>query len=223
MSLTPKELKVMEYIESFIVENNYSPSYREIQSHLELASVGSVQNYIKQLTKKGFIEKISSHQNRSLRVLKQLSSNNLIKDSQVNTIQPLHQEQVTCTLPILGSVAAGLPLEAKEFDEFMDVPISLAPQPDRSFMLRVSGDSMIEEGIHDKDLLLVEERSFADNGNIVVASTEDEAATVKKIFFKNNQVELRPANASMSSFWYQPEHITIKGLVIGLIRKYGKI
>ncbi len=222
MSLTPKELKVMEYIENFIIENNYSPSYREIQSHMELASIGSVQNYIKQLTKKGFIEKTSSHQNRSLRVLKELSSNTLFKNSKVQT-QPLHQEQVTCTLPILGSVAAGLPLEAKEFDEFMDVPISLAPQPDRSFMLRVSGDSMIEEGIHDKDLLLVEERSFADNGNIVVASTEDEAATVKKIFFENNQVELRPSNSAMSSFWYKPEQITIKGLVIGLIRKYGKI
>lgn len=214
MGLTPKEKKVFEFIEDFISDQGYSPSYREIQSYLELASIGSVQNYIKQLIQKGYLTKGENHQTRALQVVRRPSS---------PPSGNLNSHSTTCTLPILGSVAAGLPLEEKDFNEYMEVPLSLAPQPDRSFMLRVSGDSMIEAGIFDKDLLLVEERSFADNGSIIVATTSDDEATVKKIFFKKHQVELRPANSQMDSLWYESSQVTIRGLVIGLIRKYGRV
>ncbi len=207
--MTKKELKVLSYIKEYIQENSYSPSFAEIQTHFGWASKGSVQNYIKQLCEKGLIRKIPNKK-RALEVVNTIPSpdTSIFEDS--------------VRLPLLGSVAAGIPLERKEFDEFINVPLHLAPKPDESFVLRVSGDSMIEAGILDKDLLLIEACNYADNGTIVVAATLDEAATVKRFFHKENQIELRPENAALQSQFYQTHEITIKGKVVGLIRSYLK-
>lgn len=207
--MTKNELKVLEYIKNYIAEESVSPSFAEIQEHFGWASKGSVQNYIKQLTEKGHLQK-SPHQKRSLKVV------------EASHMDPsVFKESVR--LPLLGSVAAGLPLERKEFDEFINVPLHLAPKPEESFVLRVSGDSMIEAGIFNKDLLLIESCSYADNGTIVVASTTDDAATVKRFFQKENTIELRPENASLTSQFYGSHEITIKGKVVGLIRSYLKL
>ncbi|MGH1467866.1 MAG: transcriptional repressor LexA [Bdellovibrionales bacterium] len=206
--MTEKELKVLSYIKSYIHENSYSPSFAEIQEHFGWASKGSVQSYIKQLCEKGLIRKMPNKK-RALEIVSLNAPDTSIFEESVK-------------LPLLGSVAAGIPLERKEFDEFINVPLHLAPKPDESFVLRVSGDSMIEAGILDKDLLLIESCNYADNGTIVVASTLDEAATVKRFFHKQNQIELRPENAALQSQFYQTHEITIKGKVVGLIRSYLK-
>jgi repressor LexA len=207
--MTKNELNVLNYIKAYIKDNGYSPSYAEIQTAFGWASKGSVQNYIKQLSEKGFLKK-SLHKKRSLEVVEHDDEEELSTD--------LFEKAVR--LPLLGSVAAGLPLERKDFDEFINVPLHLAPKPERSFVLRVSGDSMIEAGIHDKDLLLIESCSYADNGTIVVATTLDDAATVKRFFQNKNTIELRPENSRLSSQFYKSHEITIKGKVVGLIRSY---
>lgn len=209
--MTKNELNVLKFIEDYISKEGVSPSFAEIQEHFGWASKGSVQNYIKQLTEKGLLKK-APNQKRSLEIIK--SDTNDLGNS-------IFQDSVR--LPLLGSVAAGLPLERKEFDEFINVPLHLAPKPEESFVLRVSGDSMIEAGIFNKDLLLIESCSYADNGTIVVATTEDEAATVKRFFQKENTIELRPENASLSSQFYGSHEISIKGKVVGLIRSYLKL
>lgn len=151
-------------------------------------------------------------------------------------------------IPMLGRVAAGAPLEAFESDEFIDVPASLVRRPDRTFALRVQGQSMIEDGIFDGDVILVQRQNQAENGEIVVAVVRGEhgpeEATVKRFFQKGkgltkeskhsfrealsdssggprgDLIELRPANSTMKSFWYSPGDVQIRGVVVGLIRKF---
>lgn len=211
-SLTQKEKMILEFLESFIKQEGISPAYTEIQSHFGFASINSVQRYIQQLEQKGYVQKGEPNQKRSIVLLK--SSQDFANDLYDSTYGSVVR------LPLLGKVAAGLPLEAKTYDEQMDVPLALVPKPTESFVLRVQGESMIEEGIFDGDLIIIEKRNFANSGSLVVVSTEDESATVKRIFYKEGLVELRPSNAQMASFWYEPHKISIQGLVVGLIRQY---
>lgn len=211
-SLTLKEKAVLEFLEEFIKSNAIAPTYTEIQNHFGFASIHSVQRYITQLEQKGYVQKGEPNQKRSIVLLK--ASNDFLNDLQDSIASSVVR------LPLLGKVAAGLPLESKTYDEQMDVPLALVPRPTESYILRVQGDSMIDEGIYSGDLIIIEKRSFASDGSLVVASTDDEEATVKRIFYKQGRVELRPANSQMQSFWYEPHKITIQGLVVGLIRQY---
>lgn len=213
-SLTHKEKMVLEFIEGFMVRQAVAPTYTEIQNHFAFASINSVQRYILQLEQKGYLQKGEPNQKRSLVLLK--TSNDFLNDLYDST----STTGSAVRLPLLGKVAAGLPLEAKSYDEHVDVPLSLVPRPTESFVLRVQGDSMIDEGIFSGDLVVIEKRSFASEGSLIVASTDDESSTVKRIFYKKGQVELRPANTAMESMWYEPHKITIQGAVVGLIRQY---
>lgn len=127
------------------------------------------------------------------------------------------------TVPLLGTVAAGAPIEHLKHDEYIDIPVSLLKKPDQTYALQVQGDSMIEDGIHDGDTILVQRQEYANDGEIVVAVVNHEA-TVKRIYRgkkRNGEVELRPANSNMESFWYPAEEVDIRGIVVGLIRKYS--
>jgi repressor LexA len=129
------------------------------------------------------------------------------------------------SLPLLGKVAAGRPLESFSHDEFIDVPSSLVKSANNTFALKVSGDSMIEDGIHDGDVILVQKQLTAINGQVVVASIENES-TVKRYFLrphpeqKDRMVELRPANSTLNSMWYPPSEVNIQGILVGLIRRF---
>ncbi len=128
--------------------------------------------------------------------------------------------------PFLGRVAAGNPIERTHENETLDVIPMLVKQPESTFVVKVEGNSMIDEGINDSDYILVQEQSHAKNGDIVVASVDNEA-TVKRIYFKtksnlneNQKIELRPSNSQMKSFFYDPSQVAIKGIVVGLVRKF---
>jgi len=228
--LTEKEKAVLAMIEESLVENGISPSYQEIRDHFGFASFNSVQNYLKQLTNKGYIQ-IPSHQKRAIAVL---HSANAVQESvrqQRAQQTPAPSERgersvEACELPLLGKVAAGLPIEALTHDEYVDVPLSLVRNPQKTFALQVSGSSMIDDGIFDGDLILVQKQTTASNGEIIVASVDGES-TVKRFYFQNSpdrssekKVELRPANSSMKSMWYPPHQVKIQGVVVGLIRKF---
>lgn len=212
-SLTSKEKMILEFIETYVKSQGISPTFTEIKNHFDFASINSVQRYIQQLESKDYIQKGNSNEKRSLKLLK--SSSDYLADL-------MDKPSVAVTLPLLGRVAAGHPLEEKNYDQWVDVPMSLVHKPKESFVLRVQGESMIEEGIHSGDLVIIEKHSFAPEGSLAVVSTEDESATVKRIFYKDGQIELRPANSKMKSMWYEPYEITLQGLVIGLMRNYSK-
>ncbi len=215
--LTPKEKNVLEFIESYISDNGYAPSFIEIKDHFGFASNNSVQNYLKQLEQKNYIHNPGGNQKRALRVL---HSSQALPDN-LREIQTRLTPNVT--VPLLGTVAAGAPIEHLKHDEYIDIPVSLLKKPEQTYALQVQGNSMIEDGIHDGDTILVQRQEYARDGEIVVAVVNHEA-TVKRIYQrkrKDGKIELRPANSTMESFWYRPEEVDIRGIVVGLIRKYS--
>lgn len=230
--LTVKEKSVLEFIQTFISTHGISPSYSEIMNEFGLASYNSVQNYLKQLKTKGYID-MPQNQKRAIQVL---ASHTTIQDN----IKHLHQKtgptsrsllqtesKGALSLPLLGKVAAGKPLQALNYDEFIQAPSSVIRNPSNSFALQVVGDSMIEEGIFSGDIIFIQEQKTAKNGDLVVASienpnTNDKEATVKRFYMsaKNHQIELRPANPTMKSMWFDSNQVEIKGIVVGLMRKF---
>jgi repressor LexA len=244
LPLTEKEKAVLEMIETQISETGVSPSYAEIKDHFGFASFNSVQNYLKQLTNKGYIQ-IANNQKRAIQVLNSSVSVQQAVQSKILPsksgpsrssllLTPSGREEVL-DLPLLGKVAAGLPLEAFTHDEYVQVPRSMVRNPDKSYALKVKGSSMIEDGILDGDIILLQKQNSATNGEIVVATVDNES-TVKRFYLKNSQeapkdmsnneigsgklVELRPANSTMQSMWYPPDQVQIQGVVVALIRKF---
>ncbi len=231
-SLTPKEKAVLEYIEAHILSSGISPSYQEIKDHFGLASFNSVQNYLKQLTTKGYITN-PVNQKRAIQVVHSASAVQDHLQAKVSTTTGSHRTKLLqardeiLSLPLLGKVAAGQPIENFKHDEFVDVPPSMVRNPSKSFALKVQGDSMIDDGIFDEDIILVQEQKSAGNGDIVVATVDNEA-TVKRIYLRprpdsgnsDKQVELRPSNSTMKSMWFSPDQVEIRGIVVGLIRKF---
>lgn len=233
MPLTPKEKAVLEFIEQHMMSSGVSPSYQEIKDHFSLASFNSVQNYLKQLTAKGYIE-IPAHQKRAIRILRSANAvqeemlrRNSLSKGESSRVSLLQARGETLSLPLLGRVAAGRPIERFTNDEFLEVPPLLVKKPASTFVLQVEGDSMIDDGIWDGDYLLVEKKESANNGDIIVASVDNEA-TVKRIYMRSRpdmahegpMVELRPSNPRLKSMWFHPEEVSIKGMVVGLIRRY---
>jgi|SRR6185312_10093609 len=235
MPLTEKEKMVLEFIETQLADAGVSPSYQEIKDRFGFASYNSVQNYLKQLTTKGYVQ-MASNQKRSIQVLH--SSRAVQEQAQSKTpprasLLPKYGErEEVLLLPLLGKVAAGQPLEHFTHDEFVQVPPSLVRNPEKSFALKVSGSSMIEDGIFDGDVIIVQKQATVVNGEIVVATIDNES-TVKRLFTKQNNgqkspgnpneklIELRPANSTMQSMWYPPDQVQIQGVVVGLIRKFN--
>ena len=232
--LTPKEKAVLDFIEEQILSSGISPSYQEIKEHFALASFNSVQNYLKQLMEKGYVYN-PPHQKRALRLLhnSRVMQDEALQKTNSNTKPPrdqlLQARGEVFSLPLLGRVAAGVPIERVQVHEHMMVSAALVKKPHSSFLLKVEGDSMIEDGIFEGDVLIVESTARADNGSTVVAVIDQEA-TVKRFYQHTSgsilksapvvgaQIELRPANARLKPLWYRAEDVEIKGVVVGLMR-----
>lgn len=222
--LTLKEKSVLEFIEGYFTEKEIAPSFMEIKDHFGFASNNSVQRYLKQLQTKGYIFIPTGNQKRAITLLH--PSNTLHKNFTTPNLQSTSSVMpppVTelYSLPLLGKIAAGAPIENLEYNETVDVPFNFVRQPEKSYVLQVQGESMIEEGIHNGDMIVVEDTNFAKNGDIIVAVIENEA-TLKKYFFHEdkNLIELRPSNSSMESMWHHPKKVNIRGILKNLLRKY---
>ncbi len=227
--LTHKEKAVLDFIELFFTENTISPSFIEIKNHFGFASNNSVQRYLKQLQTKGYIFVPKGNQKRAITILH--SANTLHQNFVSTTPKPksfastgsVHPPKVTepCSLPLLGKIAAGQPIESLEHNESVDVPFNFVMEPEKSYALKVEGDSMINEGIHSGDVIIVQDTHYAQNGDIVVAVIESEA-TLKKYYFHNdkNLIELRPSHPTMEPMWHHPSKVNIRGVLKNLIRKY---
>ena len=237
--LSMNEKKTLEFIEAYVLANGIAPTFSEIQKSFGFSSLNSVQRYIKQLQTKGYLSSPAGNQKRAITVLR---SSSALKDALHSVLAQKQQPHAVSTLqtrapvedrpqrellslPLLGSVAAGRPIEALNHDEFTEVPPSMVREARRSFTLRVSGRSMIGDGIHDGDILIVQEQAKANNGEICVCSVDGEA-TVKRFYLHAGaklaqpQIELRPSNPELESMWYSPDQVAIRGIVVGLLRKF---
>ncbi|MGM9637409.1 MAG: transcriptional repressor LexA [Eubacteriales bacterium] len=202
--LTEKEREMLNFITDFTRQNSYPPSVRDIQKGLGIKSTSTVHNYIERLTEKGVLNK-SSGKSRSLR------------PGELSPEQKSH-----ATIPLLGKVTAGMPILAVEnIEGYLDFPLvkrSYREAPGSLFALRVSGESMIEAGIMDGDIIVVQKEDVAENGEIVVAMVED-SATVKTFFRENGHFRLQPRNSRMEPIIV--DDCTILGKVISVMRFYS--
>ncbi len=203
MYLTKRQKQVLDFIENFIRDNGYSPSLEEIGRGLELSSLATVHKHLSNLQTKGFMKRLA---NRS---------------RSIELEETVEMTASSVALPLIGEVAAGLPIEAYGDDQVdtLDVPREFVNAAD-NFVLRVRGDSMIEEAIASGDYIICERREQAANGETVVALIDQHEATVKKFYAEEGHIRLQPANSSMLPQIYDPSRVTIQGVVIGLLRKY---
>lgn len=206
--LTKRQREVLEIIERTVRSKGYPPSMREITAQLNLASAAGIHKHIKALVKKGFLSK-ENYLSRSLRI---------VRDEQRagNGASPELVE-----LPLVGTIAAGRPIEAiPQQQETLHLPSTLLSGPrERHYVLRVRGNSMVDDGILDGDYVIVEARETARDGEVVVALWDKEA-TLKRFYREDGRVRLQPANASMEPIYVTGGDLRIQGVAVGVWRHF---
>jgi repressor LexA len=203
MPVTAKQRRVYEFIKRYIESNDEPPTIAEIGRHFQISSSASVHGILSALEREGLIKR-TPHISRGIEIIK----------------QPSGDDDDRGEIPLLGTVAAGQPIEAILSHDTIAVPRDLQGRG-RTFALRVRGDSMIEENIQDGDLIIVSSQKTADNGQVVVALIDGNYATVKKFYREPEFIRLEPANPQFKSIFIKtPERIQIQGIVTALIRKY---
>lgn len=201
--LTKRQEEILNYIKEYIANHGYPPTVREIGADLGVSSPATIHAHLKNLEEKGFILKKET-KNRAIELLVEN--------------EYAHKENNTVEVPLLGKVTAGSPIEAIENpNEYFDLPAYLVPNNKEVFTLAVSGESMINAGILDNDILIVEKKNTARNGEIVVAMNEANEATVKTFYKENGYFRLQPENDTMDPIILN--NVYILGKVIGLYRK----
>ncbi|MBU2515461.1 transcriptional repressor LexA [bacterium] len=212
MKITSRQQEILDYIKDYINENHYPPSIRDIAGHFSLASAGGVHKHLNNLKRKGFI----TFENNISRSIQILSSESFYPERSTGS----NQNTRLIELPLMGKVAAGQPIQHFLENETMEFPESMIRKPDKSYVLRVQGDSMIEECICDGDYLIVEHRNYAENGNTVIAMINHKEATVKKFYHEKERIRLQPANHTMEPIYVDPRELSIHGVVVGVLRHY---
>ncbi|MBI2587915.1 transcriptional repressor LexA [Candidatus Azambacteria bacterium] len=196
--LTKRQKEILNFIEEFLKENEYSPSLQEIGEHFGLSSVATIHQHVEALRRKGYLAK-EANQSRSLHLADE-------------------GPKPAVAIPLIGTITAGQPVETYETPEEIQVPAGMVSDPARHFALRVSGSSMIDEGILDGDVVIVRKQSMAENGDTVVALINGRETTLKKIYREKRYFRLQPANPSLRPIFVK--HVTIQGKVAGVIRSF---
>ena len=200
LALTPKQKEVLDFVVQYIHEQGYAPSYREIATGLELASPSTVHAHIQALRTRGYLRTGET-------------------EATARELQPTDKAVrwgKSVLLPLKGLITAGQPIEAVEDREVISVPVDLVRDNTKSYVLRVKGESMIEEGILDGDYVVVEQNPSPHNGQVVVALIDQVYVTLKKFYREKDRVRLQPANKTMQPIYCQ--NPLIQGVVRGLIR-----
>ncbi|MFQ3543239.1 transcriptional repressor LexA [Halobacillus rhizosphaerae] len=201
--LSKRQQEILDFIKEQVLLKGYPPSVREIGQSVGLASSSTVHGHLSRLEKKGYIRRDPTKP-RAIEVI-ELEEDHSIPRSEA------------AYAPVIGKVTAGSPITAVEnIEEYVPLPDSLAGSDQNTFVLIVQGESMIEAGILNGDMVVVRQQQTAQNGDIVVAMTEDEEATVKRFFKEKNHIRLQPENATMDPILLND--VSILGKVVGLYR-----
>jgi repressor LexA len=200
LPLTKRQREILDYLNDFIQQHGYAPSLEEIGRRFNLSSLATVHKHLSNLQEKGFIRR-AWNRSRSVELV------------------PTRTTGRALELPLLGYVAAGAPIEAVAGTETISVPETLSGKRD-SYVLRVKGDSMIDEQIRDGDFVIVEDRKSADNGEMVIALVGGLDVTLKKFYRENGRVRLQPANPAMQPIMVDADQVQVQGVVVGVMRKY---
>jgi len=198
--LTRRQREILDYLQEFIQQHGYAPSLEEIGRRFSLSSLATVHKHLSNLQEKGFIRR-SWNRSRSVELLSARTGHRAVD------------------LPLLGYVAAGTPIEAISSNESIAVPEDLIGKRE-SYVLRVRGDSMIDEQIRDGDYVVVEDRKTAENGEMVIALVGGTDVTLKTFYRENGRVRLQPANPAMQPIVLDASLVQVQGVVVGVMRKY---
>ncbi|MBI4664895.1 MAG: transcriptional repressor LexA [Nitrospinae bacterium] len=201
MHLTKKQKLIYDYVLFFIEKNGYAPSIVEIGQHFGLSSPATIHKHLTNLEAKGLIKR---------------------QKNMSRAIEPASREMDihrSVEVPLLGLIAAGSPIETYPMAESMAIPEDMLGR-NRTYVLKVRGDSMIEEQIKDGDFVIVDERTHADNGETVVALVDNENVTLKKYYRENENVRLQPANSALEPIVISSGRVAVQGVVVGLLRKF---
>lgn len=199
--LTERQRDILNFIREFQGERGIAPTHREICDHFGFSSYGTVYKHLSLLEKKGLIRR-DWNQKRGVELVERDEP----RDSSVRE------------LPLFGYIAAGRPLDVEVSDETIAVPDHLTSRGE-NYVLKVRGDSMIEDGILDGDLVIIARRERADNGEMVVANVAGEV-TLKRIYREGERVRLQPANSMMSPIYASARDVAVQGVVVGLMRRF---
>jgi repressor LexA len=200
LPLTKRQREILDYLGEFIQQHGYAPSLEEIGRRFGLSSLATVHKHLTNLQDKGFIKR-AWNRSRSVELV------------------PTRVGGRTLELPLLGYVAAGVPIDAITTAETIAVPDNLVGKLD-TYVLRVRGDSMIDEQIRDGDYVIIEDRKNAENGEMVIALLGGTEVTLKKFYRENGHIRLQPANPAMQPLVFDADHVQIQGVVVGVMRKY---
>ena len=202
MPLTRRQRELLDHIAGYIEAKGYAPSFEEIARQFGFRSLATVHEHLTNLERKGYIRR-SPNESRGIE------------------IAPPKGQRGATDLPMMGLVAAGVPIEAIAGNDTLAVPDDLLPRRGRSYVLKVRGTSMIDEQIRDGDYLVVHERQQADNGDTVIALVNGSDATVKKYYREpGGWIRLQPANPTVQPLRVNERDILVQGIVVGVIRKY---
>jgi repressor LexA len=202
MALTKRQREILDYLGTYTEQNGYAPSFEEIARQFNYNSLATVHEHLSNLERKGYIKR-SYNESRAIEIL------------------PSDVFPRAVDLPLLGSVAAGFPIEAVQTAETISVPESFITRGGGHYVLRVRGNSMIDEQIRDGDFVVINERRTADNGETVIALVDNTSATVKKFYReRDGRIRLQPANETMSPIYVHENDVTIQGVVVGVMRRY---
>lgn len=202
--LTKKQSEMLSYIREHIRSFGYAPSYREIAEHFDLSSPATVHQHVKALLEKGVIK--------------------MGEDGEARSIEILKEEKPTepaVALPLLGLITAGVPIEAVEDNETMAVPAQFVLDGANSYVLKVKGQSMIEDGILNGDYVVIERNPSPKNGEVVVALLDNAYATLKRFYREQKRIRLQPANSTMDPIFVKD--CNIQGVVRAVIRKFQPV
>lgn len=203
MNATPKQLKILQAIDECRRKEGYSPTMQELADKFGISKV-TVFEHVQALERKGLLDR----------------ERNKARSLNLNPRVKLPPSNSSGILPLVGSIAAGKPIEAIENPDSIDLRDLFASRS-QTFMLRVRGDSMIEDHIADGDMVIAEQRSTARDGEIVVALLEDGSATLKRFYKESGRIRLQPANGTMQPIYVDGD-IKIQGVVIGVLRRYSR-
>ncbi len=200
MILTKRQKQILDYVGESIRKNGYAPSLVEISRHFKLNSISTIHKHLVHLEEKGLIHR---HWNRARAI----------------EVVPTESRPEARDVPLIGLISAGQPIEAIRTNEVVAVPEDMIGRRD-VYVLRVKGESMVEDQVRDGDYVIVENRASARNGEMVVALLQGENATLKKYYREKGQIRLQPAHPTMKPILAKEEDVKIQGVVIGLMRKY---
>ena len=198
--LTKRQREILDYLDEFIQQHGYAPRLEEIGRRFSLSSLATVHKHLTNLQDKGFIRR-AWNRSRSVELI------------------PVHVGSRSLELPLMGYVAAGAPIEAITSNETIAVPEHFIGKRD-TYVLRVKGDSMIDEQIRDGDYVIVEDRKTAQNGEMVIALLNGTEVTLKSLYKNGTTIQLQPANPAMQPIIVKEDALQIQGVVVGVMRKY---